>query len=59
MCMHVWEVEAHARCEAAATHCMHEGRLLRDRSMSSFAGVEGATVPRDADYRLFLGGDMT
>lgn len=46
----------HAQCEAAATRCMHEGRLLRDRSMSSCAGVESAIAPRDADYRLFREG---
>lgn len=34
---------------------MHDSRLLRDRNVSSRAGVEGAIVARDTDYRLFLG----
>lgn len=46
-------------CEAAETHRMHERWLLRDRSMSSCAGVQGAIVPRDADYRRFGGGQET
>lgn len=35
---------------------MHDSRLLRDRNVLSRAGVEGAIVARDTDYRLFFWG---